>query len=109
MGPDVSWTELERFLYDPSVEELQQKLMGQPPADRRRVAQALMASLEETDDSPAPLESTADVSHSPRASRPEPRSTVHRTTQTDGQVLVTYTEQTVHLSLHLRGGTLDPR
>ena len=51
---DVSWTELERFLYEPSEEELQAKLLAQPAETRQRLAQALLASLGDATVTPGP-------------------------------------------------------
>ena len=113
MGPDFSWTELERFLYEPSPEELQRKMLAQPADDRRRAVQALLASLDETSasemtsssqPSSGQTSSSQPSSGQPSSSSPDPSSVRDRATQTEGYVLVVHAQDTVHVNLALGGG-----
>ena len=115
---DVSWTELERFLYEPTIEELQQKILAQPVEARQRMAQALLASLGPAGVSHPPVHgspssssgasSSSGVSSATfSSSRPDaPQQEVG--TQTDGYVLLVHGSEAIHVNLHVRG-TVDPR
>ena len=133
---DVSWTELEKFLYEPSEEELRSKLLAQPADIRQRLAQALTASLEDAKATPGSPSSNTDGSSSAGShdsagsssslassssslassssaaslsSSDAPNSSISsRGTQTDGQVLMVYGTEAIHLDLRVVG-TVDRR
>ena len=108
---DLPWSDLERFLYEPTPADLLEKLLALPLEARREVAQAALASLGRAEASTQTSGSSSSQDSTPSTGCRSPRPSRASCTQTDGHVLVVSHNQAVHINLGMAtgGSVIGPR